>query len=792
MQLIIAEKPSVAKDIVAALTPQFGSFRPMQGVWESNFILVSHAVGHLVEIDSERIAPSGSPLPVLPAFAFKAIERTRGQFKVVKDLLLRHDVTHVINACDAGREGELIFRLILQAAGLQRQSKVLQRMWLQSMTADAIRQSYAAMRSDADMQPLSAAAYSRMEADWLVGINASRALSQFSHRGLSAGRVQTPTLALIVHRDSEIRNFKPSDYFEVHAKITVPSGSYIGKYQNPAPAKGVPADRLLDRAAAQTVVGQCTGHHPSAITDETKPSQQIAPKLFDLTTLQREANKRFGLSASDTLRFVQSLYEKHKALTYPRTSACTIPDDYGPTVENVMQALAQSPVFSAHAVRVLQCSWIRPGDKRIFDSSKVTDHFAIIPTGVLPRELTQPEADVFELVTRRFIAAFHPPAAYLDTVRITQVQTARFKSTGRVLVSAGWREVYGPDTGADEDETEAEQQVSLCPYIQGERSVNQGITLVALKTKPPKHYTEATLLAAMEHAGRLVEEEHLAEAMKDQGLGTPATRASIIERLIAATYARRHKTYLLATQQGDELVGLLETTGSQALTSPTMTGDWEYKLLQMEQGKYARPTFMREIADLTTEIVATITKSRPEGPAVQSLCPMCAGTLEHRGRTINCGCGWQFWMTMAGRPFTVEEFETLMTNFSIGPLSGFVGSKPGAKRFSAMVVLDEDGKPAFEFEEPPPSIQTALSCSCPKCGEAALQGGPKTVDCSKCHWKLWKSVAKKDLSDQQIHTLITQGYLPRVEGLLSSKTGKRFAAALKLVAPEFSVMFDFS
>lgn len=795
MLLIIAEKPSVAQDIVAALTPQLGPFRRGAGVWENDLAIVSHAIGHLVEIDSERVAPNGSTLPIIPAFTFKPIERTVAQFRILKQLIARNDVTHIVNACDAGREGELIFRLIVQAAGgNERSRKTIQRMWLQSMTHQAIRDSFASMRTDAQMLPLAAAAYSRMEADWLVGINASRALSQASRSSTSAGRVQTPTLAILVHRELEILSFRPVDYYEVHGTFGVQAGVYLGKYQNPNPTKGDPAERISDKAVAQAIVAKCTGHNPTSVTEETKASSQAAPRLFDLTTLQREGNKRFGLSANETLAIAQSLYEKHKALTYPRTSACTLPDDYPPTAVEVMQALSKSSAFAMHAGHVLQANWIKPADKKVFDSTKVTDHFAIIPTGVLPQQLSQAEAAIFELVAKRFIAIFYPQALYQDTVRLTVVQNERFKSTGRVLVSKGWLEVYGADIEPDED---AEEKLPpLRPYIPGEPVLSKGLALQALKTKAPKRYTEASLLSAMEHAGRLVDDEALAEAMKELGLGTPATRASIIERLLAAgkgqlPYVQRQKKNLVPTQRGIELITLLESSGVEALTSPTLTGDWEHKLLRIEKGEYGRPVFMREIAGLTTEIVASIQKTRTEAPQLKAVCPKCAGALALNGRTVDCQCGWKLWMSMASRPFSTQEVESLLATKSIGPLTGFISSKPGAKPFSATVVLDAEGKPTFSFEPAPPGSQPAMSCNCPKCGSASLQSGPRTVDCSGCGWRLWKTVASKPLTDKQIQTIISTGQLAKTEGFVSGRTGKKFAAALQLSSPDFAPKFVF-
>lgn len=789
MQLILAEKPSVARDIVQALSPLLGAFAKRDGYWESASVLVSYAIGHLVEIDTDRMAPRDAALPIIPTvFELRPIERTQAQFRLLSNILNHPDVTNIVNACDAGREGELIFRLILQAAGIgPRSGKHLDRMWLQSMTHEAIQDCYAYMRSDEDVFGLAQAAYSRMEADWLVGINASRAISQKVRSSMSAGRVQTPTLAMIVQRGAQIRDFKPVDYFEVHATFAVQAGTYVGKFQNLQAAKGDPAERIPDLASAQAVVAHCAGQIPTSVTEEAKVVEEGAPRLFDLTTLQREANKKFGLSANETLMAAQSLYETHRALTYPRTSANTLPDDYMDTAQGIVQALARNPAFTALADTVLSHHPVAHAGKRVFDSSKVSDHFAIIPTGEVPSGLSPGEAAIYELVTRRFLAAFYPAAQYRETIRMTHVNSVRFKSRGRVQVAQGWTAVY--QVLAEDDAVESQEpQAALARYIAGESVSNQSVKVLALKTKPPKPFTEASLLAAMEHAGRLVQDAELADAMKEQGLGTPATRAAIIERLLEApkgqqAYVQRvRKKNLVATQRGIDLITMLQGCGCEILTSPTLTGDWEHKLLKVEKGAYARPEFMRGTAELTRHLLGQIQAAQSCAAPLHASCPKCSGALQLSGRTVDCACGWQLWMSMANRPFTKEEVEVLLTQRSIGPLAGFVSSRPGSKPFSATVILDAEGKPAFSF---------AMQGSCPRCAGAALQDGAAAVSCPGCGWRLWKTVASKTLSDKQIQTLLSTRKLGNVDGFISARSGKAFSAALRISDDDFTVKFVF-
>lgn len=709
--LIVAEKPSVAADIAKAL----GGFSKTGGWSESASAIVTSGIGHLVTIVAPEAAQTGrdlSTLPVIPQkFVLEPIARTKDQFALVKKLMRRDDVTEVINACDAGREGELIFRLIYELAGCR---KPMKRMWLQSMTHEAILEAYRNLQSGSKYDALADAAKCRSEADWIVGINGSRGVTALRQRqvgryeNMSAGRVQTPTLAILVHRELEIRNFVPRDFWEVHGTFGAQAGKYVGKWFNPSAPKGEGEDesagnRFWDRAQADAIVAKCRGVAPSSVKDSSKTVSNAPPKLFDLTTLQREANKKFRFSAKRTLDIAQALYEKHKVTTYPRTDSSALPEDY---VEKARQTLGTfgGTIYEQHARRVLDNGWVK-ADKRIFDNSKISDHFAIIPTGIQPRGLSDEESKIFDLVVRRFVAVFHPAAEYNLTTRITTVSGESFRSSGKVLVKQGWLEVYGQQ--AADDKTPV-----LCAVTPGEPVRTETIEAKGMQTKAPSRFNEASLLGAMESAGKLVDDDELREAMKERGLGTPATRAGIIETLLndrdskgqrKEPYVERKGNDLVPTEKGIGLVTFLEENGVESLTSPKMTGEWEQKLLQMEKGKYRRAEFMNEIASMTNQIIDVIRARAGEikvDPAAKlsGKCPKCGGEVLASSRTFDCAqaCGFRVWREIAGRALSDSEMESLLESAEIGPLDGFVSK--AKKPFSAKLKLLPEGKVEFAFE----------------------------------------------------------------------------------------------
>ncbi len=701
--LIIAEKPSVAADIARAL----GGFKKEPDYYESDHYVLSSAVGHLLELAvPEGVEPargkwSFAHLPVIPPpFDLQPLEKSTPRLTLLKKLLKRKDVDALINACDAGREGELIFRNIVRYAGAR---QPVQRLWLQSMTPAAIREGFARLRSDEEMQPLADAAMSRSEADWLVGINGTRAMTAFNSKSggffkTTVGRVQTPTLAIVVEREQKIRKFVPRDYWEVLGTFQAAAGTYSGRWFD---EKFVRADkdgdtdlkpeRLWDRAKAEVLREKCLGK-PGIVTEESKPSTQLSPLLYDLTSLQREANSRFGFSASNTLKLAQSLYERHKVLTYPRTDSRALPEDYQPTVRSTLKMLGGTQ-YAPFAETILANDWVKP-NKRIFNNAKVSDHFAIIPTTEPPRALSEPEQKLYDMVARRFLAVFYPAAEFLETIRITRVETEPFKSVGKVLLNPGWQAVYGK-------EAQSEEAANLAPITPGEQVQTTDVEVKQHVTKPPPRFTEATLLGAMEGAGKLVEDEELRAAMSEKGLGTPATRASTIEGLIYEQYLLRQGKELQATAKAFSLMELLNGLGIPELTKPELTGDWEFQLRQVQRRQKSRGEFMTGIEEITRRIVDRAKKFEfdtipGDFGVLKTPCPKCGGEVHERYKAFQCvKCDFSVWKIISGRLFEAPEIDKLIQDRQIGPLQGF-RSRMG-KPFAAVLKLNAENKTEFDF-----------------------------------------------------------------------------------------------
>ena len=834
--LIIAEKPSVAQDIVRALTPVSGKFDKEADHFENEQYVVTSAVGHLVEIkapeeyDVKRGKWSFAHLPVVPPhFDLAPIDKAKSRLSAVVKLVKRKDVTRLINACDAGREGELIFRLIVQYAdtGKTRLNKPVQRLWLQSMTPQAIRDGFGQLRSDEQMLGLADAARSRSEADWLVGINGTRAMTAFNSRDggfflTTVGRVQTPTLSIVVEREEKIRKHVPRDYWEIKASFGAAAGDYDAKWFDPRFKKNDDPDRRADRvwseAEARDILAAVQGRS-GVVTEEAKPSNQSSPLLYDLTTLQREANSRFGFSAKTTLSLAQALYEKHKALTYPRTDSRALPEDYLGTVKQTFEMIAEEDLpgplkaLAQHARKGLNEGYVKPL-KRVFDNTKVSDHFAIIPTLQAPRSLSEAEAKLYDLVVKRFIAVFYPPAEYLVTTRITQVDEHKFQTNGKVLANPGWLAVYGKEA-QDED-------ANLVPVQPGETVSNEGVVSVALRTKPPARYTEATLLSAMEGAGKLIDDDELREAMAEKGLGTPATRAQVIEGLILEKYMFREGRELVPTAKAFQLMTLLRGLGVEDLTKPELTGNWEHQLAEMEHGRLSREKFMKEIAGIAERIVRKAKEyDRDTIPGdyatLQQPCPKCGGVVKENYRRFTCagqagdeeGCGFSITKIPAGRSFELHEVERFLADKKVGPLEGF-RSKAGWP-FTAELKLvhdDEIGNWKLEFDfgddakaaddgEPVDfSGQHSLG-ACPKCAGHVYEHGSNYV-CEHavgahvtCDFKTGKVILTQPVSHEQVHKLLTGGKTDLLENFVSNKTKRKFKAFLAYDKKEGKVGFEF-
>ncbi|WP_082040029.1 DNA topoisomerase III [Serpentinimonas raichei] len=856
--LVIAEKPSVALDLVRALTPLAGKFEKHDEYHESERYIVTSAVGHLVEIaapeayEVKRGKWSFAHLPVIPPqFDLRPIEKSKGRLNAVVKLAKRKDVAELINACDAGREGELIFRLIEQyAGGSKGLGKPVQRLWLQSMTPQAIRDGFGALRSDAQMRPLADAARSRSEADWLVGINGTRALTAFNSRDggfflTTVGRVQTPTLAVVVEREEKIRAFKSRDYWEIHATFEAQAGAYAGKWFDPAFKKPgaeaadaeLKADRLWNAAAAEAIAAAVRGQ-PAQVSEESKPSTQASGLLYDLTSLQREANGRFGFSAKTTLALAQSLYERHKALTYPRTDSRALPEDYLPTVQQTVAMLAASGLahLAPHARTAIEQGYIRPS-KRVFDNAKVSDHFAIIPTLQAPSGLSEAEQKLYDLVARRFLAVFFPPAEFLLTTRISTVKlptaSHAFKTEGKVLVKPGWMAVYGKEAA---DETEGAQAGDkgqrLVPVQPGETVRNSEAAVRALQTRPPARYNEATLLGAMEGAGKLIDDEELRSAMADKGLGTPATRAAIIEGLLSENYLLREGREIIPTAKAFQLMTLLRGLQVQELCKPELTGEWEHKLALMERGQLSRADFMRQIAELTERMVRQAKEyDRDSVPGdyatLGTPCPNCGGVVRENYRRYACtgaeaadgaegagqGCGFSFGKSPAGRTFERDEAEAFLRDKRIGPLQGF-RSKAGwpfvAELALAFSAEEQNWKLEFDFGDDKKaeasgeladfSAATALG-PCPKCASPVYAHGSQYV-CShavpssvqaepSCDFKSGAIILQQVVEPEQMGKLLHSGKTDLLQRFVSNKTRRAFKAYLVWDAAAGKVGFEF-
>jgi DNA topoisomerase-3 len=809
-KLIIAEKPSVASDIARAL----GGFTRRGEYFESDEYVLSSAIGHLLELvapeqyEVKRGKWSFANLPVIPPhFDLRPIEKSADRLKLLLGLIKRKDVDGLINACDAGREGELIFRYIMRHAAAK---KPIQRLWLQSMTQPSIREGFERLRTDREMHPLADAAVCRSESDWLVGINGTRAMTAFNSKDggfykTTVGRVQTPTLAILVEREQRIKSFIVRDYWEVHGTFEGRGGAYQGRwfderFERKDDDPDARAERLWDQARAEAIRAKCLGK-PGVVTEESKPTTQAPPLLYDLTSLQREANGRFGFSARATLSLAQALYERHKVLTYPRTDSRALPEDYVGTVKKTLDMLrgkaATTRGYAPFADKILGEGWVRP-NKRVFNNEKISDHFAIIPTLQAPKHLSEAEHKLYDLVTKRFLAVFFPTAEFLVTTRITRVADEPFKSEGRVMVQAGWLAVYGK-------EAEDPGTPTLAPVPDG-KAQTVAVEVQPNQTKPPARYTEATLLSAMEGAGKLVEDEELREAMREKGLGTPATRASVIEGLIYEDYVHRSGRELQPTAKAFDLVYALDKFGIDELRSPELTGTWEFKLKQMEQGRLRREEFMEHIVETTRDLVERVKRGTLADDTISTLkvkCPKCGGTVNENYKKFQCAnCDFAIWKVIAGRRIESEEVEALITKRAIGPLQGF-RSRIG-RPFAAMLKLREDFTAQLDFgqsqdgrdAEPVDFSGKEPLGPCPKCGARVFDHelaylceravGPGRT----CDFRSGKIILQRPIEPEQMVKLLATGKTDLLHRFISKK-GRPFSAFL-VRQPDGRVGFEFA
>ena len=824
--LVVAEKPSVAADIARALGTVSGKFARLKDFFENDEYVVSSAVGHLLE----AAAPDGAEpkrgkwslenLPVIPEkFDLRPIDKkAEERLRVLSKLFRRDDIAGVVNACDAGREGELIFHNINRHFAGKRgaKSRPVQRLWLQSMTPAAIRAGFGKLRPDDEMVPLKQAAVCRDESDWLIGINTTRAMTALHSRGggftlTPAGRVQTPTLAILEERDKLIAAFKPEEYWEVRARFQVAAGEYEGRWIDPKIAdarerEGKRPERIFNSELPEKIVAAVSGG-TGEIAETKKPRSEGPPFLFDLTSLQREANGRFGMSARGTLAVAQALYERHKLITYPRTDSKFLPEDYPSTVEKTLSALAASgmggktlagPMLSesAAAKKILDEKWIKSGNRRIFNNAKVSDHFAIIPTGEMKTGLKEQEMKIFALIARRFLSAFFPSAKFEMTERRTTVAGHVFETKGRILLDAGWRAAA----------QSMPEDAVVVPAKSGESAKVREAEAEKKQTNPPPRYNEATLLSAMEGAGKLVDDDELREALRERGLGTPATRASIIEKLIRDGYVVRDRRDLVTTPKAHSLLRLLRALKIGELTLPEMTGEWESKLRKIERAEFNHEKFMEEIRKMTKDIVAAASAcgdvENVEGDyaTLSSPCPACGGAVRESHRKFGCtaeGCEFSIWKAIAGRELSIEEAAALVGGETIGPLDGF-RSRMG-REFSAKLRLerDDEGKfgAKFQFEnsggdgadgESEDLSGKEVVGACPKCGGEVRAGDSRYVcersagEGSACDFSFSRRILQRMIAPEEMRLLLSEGKTGVLEGFVSKKTGRPFKAHLTM------------
>ena len=840
--LIIAEKPSVATDLAKTLAKApgvVGAFQKKgQGrntYFENDSHIITSAVGHLVELKMPQgpIGKNGKPknlpwnfdvLPAIPKkFELQPIEQSESRLKLVLRLARSKNVDVIVNACDAGREGELIFQYIMELGNIK---KPVKRLWMQSMTQNAILEAWDKMRSADEMRNLRDAAKCRSESDWLVGLNATRALTCFRsrHGGFNitaAGRVQTPTLAILARREKEIREFVSEDYAEVHADFAVQKGEYSGRWideqwkKDPAHPHSR-AERIWDKTSAEEIRGRCEGK-TGKVTETQKPSKQISPQLYDLTTLQREASSRYGFSAKRTLQVAQSLYEKYKMLTYPRTDSRYLPEDYIGEVKSTTQAIANhGGELAEYANKSLNDGLIKPG-KRVFNNAKISDHFAIIPTGRFVK-LDEAAEKIFNLVTKRFLAVFYPPAEFLNTRRITHIENPgvvdSFLTTGKILVKPGWLAIYGRQPGV------ASGKDDLCSVSEGEPAQVISIEVEHKQTQPPARYNEATLLSAMEGAGKLIDDDMLREAMSERGLGTPATRAATIEGLLRQKYIERDGREIHVTRKGMSLIELIDELGIEALASAEMTGDWEYRLRQMEKGELSRPEFMREIIDFTSDIVNraktyTLELKNKVFPDLPCPCPVCqTEPMKTTDATYQCAnpeCGFQTNRYIASRELKPEEAIQLFTTKMVGPFDDFKSrfNRP----FEAALELKQDKTPTgklgkwkvnFVFDngedekDELTEEQVVATVTLPNGKEAKIYETekawyvPAIVNKNNPDGvRISRTILQKELEREQAVKLIEKGKTDLIPGFISRRTKRSFTAYLTFDLATGKVGFEF-
>jgi DNA topoisomerase-3 len=768
----MTEKPSVARDIARVLKVN----GKKEGLIEGNGYVITWALGHLIELlqpdeyGEQFQRWDMAHLPIIPdTFKTKPIQRSKPQYDIVYAQLKRSDITEVICATDAGREGELIFRLVYDAAQCQLPIK---RLWISSQTDSAIQAGFNALKDGVLYQPLYDAARSRSEADWIVGINATRAYSIKFSRGrgvMSVGRVQTPVLKMIVDRYRAHTQFDSKSFYEILLDVTHANGPIQLKWFNDQ------TDRFTDPVAAKALVDELSGIRETVISSLTQKNiTEKQPLLYDLTEVQKDANKQFKFSADHTLKLMQDLYEKYKLLSYPRTSSRYLSQDIAPKCPSLLKTIQGITQFS-DTIQTIQMEKWRIA-KRMIDDKKVTDHHAIIPTDKVPDVSALP-ADhqrLYLMVIRRFLAAFLPECTKSHTEIVIHLNQASFKATGTMIVSAGWRVLYAQDNDKKE---------SLLPTVATGDSVTvDNIHLKKGQTKAPPLYTEASILGAMETAGKKIDDDDVRQAMKDCGLGTPATRAQILEKLIGVKYIERHKNKLVPTPKGEYLIDCIL---SDALVSPELTGQWEKQLNDIENSKGDRGEYMEKIKEFTGDVIKKVSQDESytigADQAVFGGCPICEkGKVVETQKAYSCtqwksdGCAFVIWKEMAQKKITKTHVKALLKSGKTAVLKGFK-SKEG-RSFDAALTLVK-GAVTFDFQKE--SLAT-----CPLCQNGQVVETQKAFSCDQwrdtgCKFAIWKEIASRKMKKDEVLVLINKKELDHLDGF-KTRSGDPFTASLQL------------
>ena len=802
--LIIAEKPSVAADLAKVLP---GKFKKEKTHFEGDSYVVSYAIGHLVSICyPEEIDPAYQKwdmdnLPILPdAFPLKGLPGTKTQLNALQKLIRRKDVTEIINACDAGREGELIFKYIIKYVWNKSVAKKsFKRLWLQSMTVDSIKKAFSSLRENEELLPLEDTALCRSESDWLIGINATRALTGFnSRRGgfflTPCGRVQTPTLSLLVKRERSRHDFVSRPYWNLLAHFTFNNESYEGKWTNTSFVKDPKdaykkADRIWKIEEADAIIANCTGK-PTTIKEESKKTSQSSPPLYDLTSRQREANSRFGFSAKNTLGIAQALYERHKVLTYPRTDSKHLPEDYISTVNETLKCQSGWKL-GKFAKEALDKKYVRP-NKRIFNNAKISDHHAIIPTTHLPADLSEPEFKIYQMVVQRFLAVFFPSAEFQNTKRYSHVLQEVFLTEGKILLNAGWKAIYGAVGGLGQDKI-------IAPIPKNTTVSCKNIERESHDTKPPARFNEATLLSAMENSDKLVADDELADAMKERGLGTPATRAAIIEKLIKEKYVVREGKDLTPTGKAFELLALLEAMKIEVLASPEMTGEWEFKLNQILKGEFTRDKFMAEIRSMTSHIIDQVKNFEDNEVRQEASFSPVNGIRIFNSPTAYISEDQKISIRkiLGGRMLAESEIVALLKGDTIGPFSDFRSKK--GKLFTASVRLTNN-KIEFMFADSNADLDIDATKQTNSLGTSPVDGtkvygapiafmSESALDGEEKGLKISRTILSKEITEENIKQLLSHGRTELIEGFISKK--RRPFDAFLVLAKTGKVSFEF-